>query len=325
MSTNFGATVKKDLLISLAVALIVIGICFGLASIKLDLKPTPSKPFTTAAVGEAVGGRVILRVNGEPVTEAEFEAAFAQLPEDAQRQLANPGGKTAFAEQLVRYKLLEQEARRLGVEKDPRVAAALSSDRMNILAAAAAQKLVATPTDQAVRDFYKKNAAAFESVDVSHILIAYAGGMAPPRAGGNPPPEAQAMTKAREVVKQLRAGANFAQMAVQVSDDVGSVERGGDLGTIGHNALPPELDQKVFALKEGQISDPIPSRFGIHIFLVRKRGAQPMDKVQKAIVQRVKNQNTLDRIEVLRKQAKVDFDPKYFPDQQKPTPTKKPS
>ena len=59
--------------------------------------------------------------------------------------------------------------------------------------------------------------------------------------------------------------------------------------------------------------------------MVRKKGTQPIEKVQKAIEQRVKNQNTLDRIEVLRKQAKVDFDPKYFPDQQKPTPTKKPS
>ncbi len=317
---------KKDSLIAFAVALIVVGICFGLASMKLDLKPTPSKPFTTAPVGAiAPGGHVIMRINGEPVTEEEFNAAFSQLPEDAQRQLANPGGKTAFAEQLVRFKLLEQEARRLGVDRDPRVAAALSADRMNILASAVAQKLVATPTDQAVRDFYTKNAAAFESLDVSHILIAYAGGMAPPRAGGNPPPEAQAMAKAQEVVRQLRAGANFAQMAVQVSDDLGSVERGGDLGTIGRNALPPELESKVFALKQGQISDPIPSRFGIHIFYVRKRGTQPIEKVQKAIEQRVKNQNTLDRIEVLRKQAKVDFDPKYFPDQQKPTPTKKPS
>ena len=46
---------KKDLLIAIAIALIVIGICFGLASIKLDLRPTPSKPFSTAAVGETVG------------------------------------------------------------------------------------------------------------------------------------------------------------------------------------------------------------------------------------------------------------------------------
>src|SRR4051794_2842601 len=97
---------KRDAVIALAVVLIVIGIIYGLASMKLDLKPTPSKAFTTAPVGAtSPGGHVIMRVNGEAVTEEEFNAAFSQLPEDAQRQLANPGGKTAFAEQLVRFKL----------------------------------------------------------------------------------------------------------------------------------------------------------------------------------------------------------------------------
>ena len=316
---------KRDAVIAVAVALIVAGITYGLAAIKLELRPTPSRPYTTAPVGQqAVNGRVIMRVNGEPVTEAEFEAAFSQLPEDAQRQLANPQGKTAFAEQVVRYKLLEQEAHRLGVDREPRVAAAINADRMNILAAAAAQKLVGPPTDQAVQAFYAKNAKAFESVDVSGILIAYAGGAVPPRSGGTAPPQAVAMNKAREVVRQLRAGANFAQMVTQVSDDVGSIERGGDLGTIGRNQLPPELEQRVFALKTGELSDPFPSQYGIHIFLVRKRGTQPIERVRNAIAQRVKQQNTLDRIEVLFKQAKVDFDPKFFPDTQPKTP-KKPS
>src|SRR4051794_22130760 len=131
---------KRDAAIAVGTALIVAGITYGLAAMKLELLPTPSHPYTTAPVGQQiVNGRVIMRVNGEPVTEGEFDAAFSQLPEDAQRQLVNPQGKTAFAEQVVRYKILEQEARRLGVDRDPRVSAAMSADRMSILAAAAAQ------------------------------------------------------------------------------------------------------------------------------------------------------------------------------------------
>lgn len=310
---------KRDAAIAVAVALIVAGITFGLAAMKLELRP-PSPRSTTAspAAQPVVNGHVIMRVNGEPVTEQEFEAAFSQLPEETQRQLANPQGKMEFAKQLVSYKILEQEAHRLGLDREPRVAAAVSAIQMNILATAAAQKLVGPPTDQTVKEFYAKNAKSFESVDLSGILIAYAGSMAPPRGGGNPPSQAEAMAKAQAVVRQLRAGANFAQMVVQVSDDVGSVERGGDLGTIGHNALPPELEQKVFALKTGEVSDPIPSRFGIHIFLVRRHGTEPIDRVRASIAQRVQQQSTLDRIEALRKQAKVDFDPKFFPQSQPP-------
>jgi peptidyl-prolyl cis-trans isomerase C len=316
--------VKKDALVALIVAALVVGICFGLAQIKLDLKPLASAPYNTAVVGAQTIGHVIMRVNGEPVTEEEFAAAFSQLPEEMQRQLgSSPAGKSAFAEQLVRYKLLEQEARRMGMDKDARVVGSIAADRTNILASAAAQKLVTTPTDQAVREYYQKNPAMFESREGSHILIAYAGGMVPPRPGHNALPEAQAVAEAREIVNKLRAGTNFAQMAIQYSDDVGSAERGGDLGMFGHGALPPELEQRVFALKDGQISDPIPSRFGVHIFLIRKRGTEPIDQLKGAIARQVRQQNTLDRIEVLRRAAKIDFDPTFFPDQRKTT--KKPS
>jgi len=315
--------VKKDAVIALIAIALTAGICYGLALIKLDLKPTVSRPFTTAAVGEQVSGHVIMRINGEPVTEEEFEAAYAQLPEDMQRQLSSPQGKTAFAEQFVRYKLLEQEARRLGVDRDPKVAGAISADRTSILATAAAQKLVKTPTDQAVRDYYAGNKGSFDSLQVAHILVAYAGGMAPPRQGAAPS-EAEAMAKAKAIVKQLRAGANFAQAALQASDDIATAQQGGELGTFGRGTLPPELEQRVFAMKEGEIGDPMPSRFGIHIFRVGKRGTQSIEQVRPAIARRVQQQNTLDRIEILRKQAKVDFDPKFFPDKG-PRPTKKSS
>lgn len=315
---------KRDAIIALIATVVTTGICYGLAIIKLDLKPNLSRPYTTAEVGQQVSGHVIMRINGEPVTEEEFGAAYAQLPEDMQRQLSSPQGKTAFAEQFVRYKLLEQEARRLGVDRDPKVAGAIAADRTSILASAAAQKLVAVPTDQAVRDYYAGNKGSFDSLQVAHILVAYAGGMAPPRPGRTAPSEAQAMARAKEIVKQLRAGANFSQGALQLSDDVATAERGGDLGTFGRGTLPPELEQHVFGMKEGEISDPMPSRFGVHIFRVGKRGTQAIEQARPAIARRVQQQNTLDRIEVLRKQAKVDFDPQFFPDKA-PRPTKKSS
>src|SRR5438094_3587145 len=113
--TTDGVKVKRDATIALIAAVVTAGICYGLAVIKLDLKPTISSPFSTSLGEKSAAGHVIIRVNGEPVTEEEFAAAFAQLPEDMQHQLATPQGKSSFAEQVVRYKLLEQEALRMGV------------------------------------------------------------------------------------------------------------------------------------------------------------------------------------------------------------------
>ena len=113
-------------------------------------------------------------------------------------------------------------------------------------------------------------------------------------------------------------------MALQYSDDVASAERGGELGPIARGSLPPELEGRVFNLKEGQLSNPIVSRFGVHIFLAGRRKMQPIEQVRPAIARRVQQQNTLDRIEVLRRAAKVDFDSKFFPEKQ-PKSSKRPS
>jgi peptidyl-prolyl cis-trans isomerase C len=305
--------VKRDAAIAVVVIAAVFGACYGLATVKLDLKPIASQT-SAAPAGAAANERVIIRVNGEPVTESEFQAMFAQLPEDMQKQLLTPQGKQAFAEQLVRVKLLEQEARRLGVDRDRKVAAALAADRANILASAAAQKLVGAPSEQAVQTFYNRNKAQFEAVDVSHILLAYQGGQAPARQGHQAAPsEAEARAKAQQIVKQLRSGASFASVALQFSDDIVSAERGGELGTFSRGMLPPEIEARVLTLKEGEISEPVPSRYGVHIFRGGKRTFRPLEQVRPMIVRQVQEQTTLERLEALRRAAKVDFDPKFFP------------
>jgi len=307
---------RKDIVIAIAGIVIVAAICFGLAFMKPDFKPFSSH---TAAAPDAATGpeHVILHVNGEAVTEGEFQAAYSQLPEDVQRQFASEAGKQAFAEQMVRLKILEQEGHRTGVEKDPKVAAQLAADHTNILAAATAQKLVPPPTNADVVKFYNDNKKNFEATELSHILIAYQGGGVQPRSGA-PLSRQDAMKKAQMVSQQLKSGADFAKMAVQYSDDISSAERGGVLGPFSPGMLPPELEAHVFQLQPGQISDPVPSRYGIHIFKAGAHTAQPLEQVRQGITQRVQQKATLDKVEQMRKSAKVEFDPKVFPEANKP-------
>ncbi len=265
-----------------------------------------------------------MRVNGQPVTEAEFLAFYHQLPEDLQQQYANEPGKMLVAEQTIRLKLLEQEARRLGIEREPAVAAQLEASDANILANAAAEKLIAMPNDQAVQEFYAKNKARFESANVSHILIAYQTGTLPPRSGRAPALD-EAKKKASAIYGQLKAGADFTAMARKVSDDPQSAKTGGQMGQISHGMLPPELDAQIFAAKVGEITPPTVSPYGIHIFKVNGRSTQSLDQLRAGISQRVRQEKLRDRVEMLRKSAHVDFDPTFFPSTKKPAPTKKPS
>lgn len=307
----------RDFAIALIAIIVVAGITYGLAVSRPPFPPTPSQPFSMAPVGPSINGRVVMRVNGEPVTEGEFDAAFKLFPEEMQRQFSSSeAGKVELAEQIVRTKLLEQEARRLGLDQDTSVAGRIAAISDDALASAAAEKIAPPPTDAAVEKFYNENKGRFETIDLSHIVLAYAGGTIPPRSGGAAPSEAQAEQEAIGIWNQLRAGADFATLARKYSDDTASAAAGGKLGTVAHGMLPQELETRVFAIPTGQFSSPIPSSFGIHIFKVNARSPHPLDQqLRPVIAARLRQQEMLDRVEAMRRSASVIFDPKFFPDQ----------
>ena len=315
---------KKDLVTAVIAIVVIFAAVYAIAAMRVPLPMRPTQPFSTAertaaltpstpADGPPVG-RVIMRVNGEPVTEGEFSAAFATLPPEMQQQFNSEQGKQAFAEQLVRMKLLEQEARKRHLENDPQVAAQLAANRLDVLANAAAQKMVEKASPADVQKFYDENQSRLQTVDLYNIVIAYQGGAIPPKNGGTPPDERTAVNKALQIYQQLKEGAKFEDLAKQYSDDAASAARGGLLGQVAPGMLPQELDARVMNMKEGEISTAIPSRYGIHIFKMGKRHARPLSEVQDRIAAKVKQDETVRRIEELRKTAKVDYDPKFFPD-----------
>ena len=315
---------RKDIVIAIAGIAIVAAICFGLAIWKSDRKPFSSlrsgSTTSTSATSTTTGpDHVIMRVNGDAVTESEFAAAFSQLPQEMQQQFSSEQGKQAFAEQMVRLKILEQEGRKMGVEKDPKVAGQLAADHTNIIAAATAQKLLPPPNDAAVQKFYEENKKNFEATELSHILVAYEGGAVPAR-NGKPLSQRDALKKAQSIAQQARGGADFAKLARENSDDAASADKGGVLGPFSPGMLPPEIESHVTPLQPGQVSDPVPSRFGVHVFKVGAHTSQPLEQLRPSISRRVQQQATLERVEQMRKAAKVDFDPKFFPEAAKAPP-----
>jgi peptidyl-prolyl cis-trans isomerase D len=102
-----------------------------------------------------------------------------------------------------------------------------------------------------------------EQVRASHILLKTEG-----------KDDAAVKAKAEDLLKQAKAGADFADLAKKHSEDEGSAKNGGDLDYFQRGKMVGEFDQAAFAMQPGEISDLVKTQYGYHIIkLVDKKAA----------------------------------------------------
>ena len=301
---------RKDIVIAIVAVAVIAAVTFGLAKMRPDLPATPSSPTAAESGSDAAkkSGKVVMRVNGDPITEGEFEAFLSAVPEQQRAMFNGPAGRRELANELVRMKALEQEAKRRGLDRDPELTTQLELLKTQLTATRVLQDIVKERSEKQVQELYEKEKGS--SLSLRHIVVAYEGGMIPPKNQGTPPSGDAAMRKAGVIAERLRGGADFAATARAESDDPESGQRGGSLGPLRAEMLPPEIAGVVTKLKPGEISAPVKTQFGIHIFSV---GQPTLEDMRPMLQQRVQNEIAQQEVQRLQQAAKVDLDPQFFP------------
>ena len=102
---------------------------------------------------------------------------------------------------------------------------------------------------------------------------------------------------ADQLYAQLKSGANFATLAKKYSKDPGSASNGGKL-TISKGQTVPAFDKTAFALKKGELSQPIHTQYGYHIIqalsAVKPAQTTSLSKVESSIKQQLEQQRKND-------------------------------
>jgi peptidyl-prolyl cis-trans isomerase D len=112
-----------------------------------------------------------------------------------------------------------------------------------------------------------------ETVDASHILFKVE----------DPAKDAEVRTKAEQVLKQVQAGGDFAELARKYSEDTGSAQQGGNLGPFTRGRMVREFENAAFSLKPGEVSGLVRTQFGYHIIKVLSREVHTLEANRRSI------------------------------------------
>jgi peptidyl-prolyl cis-trans isomerase D len=127
---------------------------------------------------------------------------------------------------------------------------------------------VPQPTQAEIQAYFNAHQSEYSTPEQArsrHILITVP-------ANTDAKTDAAAKAKAEDILKQIKAGANFADLAKQYSDDPGSKNSGGELPFAQHGTMVPEFDKAIFSQKIGD-TEIVKSQFGYHIVQVEERKA----------------------------------------------------
>ncbi len=196
---------------------------------------------------------ILATFGDKTITLGEFNELWEQVPEDYKLQL----DKSMVLDQMISEALLIQEAKVKNFEEDEKVAEQIKKSTEQILVQALIQKDILDKvqvSDEEVEKYYETNKDNFtekEQVHLFNILV-------------------KTEEEAQVILEQLKAGEDFGEIAKTKSTGP-SAAQGGDMGFISKGSTIPEIDEAVFALNIGELTDIIKSDYGFHILKVTEK------------------------------------------------------
>lgn len=232
-------------------------------------------------------------VNGQPITADDLAVSESDISATISPQLSAAQKQEYLTSYTIDLNLAAAEAAKAKVLSEEEIARRLAYFRKKIEMEAFLTKVAKDASnDEAAKKFYDdtvKTIKPEEEAHARHILL----------------PDEDTAKKAYERVK---GGEDFAKVAKELSKDPGSSD-GGDLGWFTRERMVKEFADAAFALKPGEISQPVKSQFGWHVIKLEDRRNKPIpafEQVKPQITRFLGQKAQQDLIMRLRTEAKIE-------------------
>ena len=243
-------------------------------------------------------------INTVALDRHAIKSGYSADEKEVEKALTNFKGQypseEVFKKEMAKYNSSEEQLRK-EIERSYRVKALLDKEVINGIVV----------SEEKAKEFYEKNSQQFmqkQGVRASHILVS-----AMEKEGETK--RAEARKKAEELLEKAKAGEDFAKLAKEFSDDKGTGARGGDLNFFSKGMMVPPFEEAAFKLKTGEISEIVETQFGFHIIKAtdkREEGLQPFENVKESVMQRLKNVESTELINVYIGELKKKMNVKAF-------------
>ncbi len=258
--------------------------------------------------------------DGQKITFGELKKFMGVLPPQMQ-QLALSDRKR-FVEQYVLMHHLADLAEKAKLDQESPTKEQLAFNRMYVMMNAelndAMNNIIIPPAEQ--QKFYEANKQRFSQVKVKVIYLSFSSGKASSDSAKHRTEE-----EARERIAKLREqalnGADFVKLVKENSEDKTSAEKDGDFGTIRRSdKLPDAIRDAIFALKAGEISQPVRQPNGFYLFRAETITIRPFPEVQDEIFTELKQQRFRQWMEQTNRNLNVKYENSEFFNQPQAAP-----
>jgi hypothetical protein len=264
--------------------------------------PAPAMPDLPGETVVAIFG------DGTKFTMSDFRKVFEALPPANQQMALRDRGLWLHQYELMRKLTKLAEDGKLDQESPYKEA--LVWERMNLLAQAqinlAINQVVVEPGD--IVKFYDSNKQKYTQVKVKAIYIAFNDDAASSSTskGKKPLTEAEAKAKATKLLAAIKGGADFVKLVKENSDDETSREKDGDFATLrSTDNIPDAFRATVFAMKKGEVSEPLKQPNGIYLLRAEEVTVRPLSEVRDEIYNQLKTTRADEWLHALDDSAKV--------------------
>ncbi len=242
-------------------------------------------------------GTVVAKVGDRPITIEEINSFFQN------RGIRFPSAETELKtkrdllDSLINQNLLIIGAFEHNLENQDEVLRVVEGEKVKFLLEVLFDEKIlskATPSEAEIKDWYNRQD---EEIKASHILV-------------------DSESTAQEILKKLKDGAVFEELAVQYSKDPGVKRNQGDLGWFTWGTMVDNFQNAAFRMKPGEISAPVKTEYGYHIIKVTDRRklehrpsyAESKDQIRDMIMERRKRTLMTEYADQLREKYPISIE-----------------